>query len=110
MSAVSPFNTPPRIFTKTLSNNAAFNLDPANGAGIKAMSIQWISGTVTIRGNASTINVVSASDGTTPVTLTDSAITLSSTLSVITLVGQGNDALACTVDSSAGSAVIILYI
>ena len=108
MSAQSPFSIPPRVFTKVLSNTAAFKLSPESGAGVKAMSIQWISGTVTVRGNASTINVVNTSDE--PVTLTDSAITLSTDLPVLTLIGNGNDALACTIDSSAGSAAIILYV
>lgn len=110
MSAQNPFSVPPRVFTKLLSNTAAFKLDPELAAGIKAMSIQWISGTVTLRGNAGTIDVVNATDSTSIVTLTDSAITLSESLPIITLVGSGNDALKCTIDSSAGSAVLILYV
>ncbi len=111
MSATSPFSTPPRIFTLVTNNTAVFKLDPsvAECAGVKAMSIQWISGAVTVRGNAGTINVL-ASDGTTPATLSDSAISLGATLSLITLIGNGNDALACTIDSSAGMAAIIMYI
>ena len=108
MSATSPFSIPPRVFTKILNGNAAFKLNPQTAAGVRAMSIQWISGTVTVRGNATTIDVTDASDA--PVTLTDSAITLSTDLPVLTLVGNGNDALACTIDSSAGSAALILYI
>lgn len=108
MSAVNPFSIPPRVFTKTTSNTPAFSLNPQLGAAIKAISIQWVSGTVTIRGNSGTINVVD-DDNVTPVTLTDSVISLSSSLPIITLVGQGNDAIACTIDSSAGSAVIIMY-
>lgn len=106
MSATN-FQTPPNIFTVTLNNTTAFKLNPLLGDGIRMATFNWISGTITIRGNVGILNATTT--GGTPIEIQDGVITLSSSAPTLTLVGNGNDCLSITIDSSAGVCAMICY-
>jgi hypothetical protein len=97
-----------KIFTKTLSSTAAFTITPAT-SGVKAISFKYISGTTTIRGNVTTLNVTDVNDA--PVALSDSVLTLSSTLDQLTVSFEGQETAQLTINASAaGVAGMICYL
>lgn len=82
------------IFTRTLTNVASFTVAATEGKTF--ISIQWISGTVTVLGTGKLGNLVST------------AVSLSSTVNSVTIASQDNTPISdVTIDASAGSCAVV---
>ena len=99
-------NPSANTFTVLLNANVAFII-PAT-SGVSKVSFQYVSGTVTIRGNFATLPTTTTAGVASSVA--DTVITLSSTISALTLVSDGISPVVVTVDASAGSAAMIAYL
>ena len=102
MPNVIPVNT----FTVYLNNTTAFKIP--GSTGVTKVTFQYVSGTVTIRGNMATLPTTDTSDIAS--SLSDSVITMTTTISTLTLTANGIAPLAITVDASAGVCAMVVEI